>query len=91
MTELSPAIRSTEDNGREHVWPLPTDEQSLLDLIRLCFEEYWDDIWFGVLVERAAWEVAAANPPKRISMSESAVTAARRPGALGCSTAAMTS
>ena len=56
------------------MWPLPTDEQSLLDLIRLCFEEYWDDIWFGVLVEGAAWEVAAPNPPKRISMYDGYAT-----------------
>ena len=53
---------------------MPTDEQSLLDLIRLCFEEYWDDIWFGVLVEGAAWEVAAPNPPKRISMYDGYAT-----------------
>lgn len=64
---INPPIRSTEDNGREQVWPLPTDEQSLLTLIRLCFEDYWDEIWFGVLIEGAAWEVAAPNPPKRIS------------------------
>jgi hypothetical protein len=74
LTEFSPAIRGTEDNGREQVWPLPTDERSLLDLIRLCFEEYWDDIWFGVLVEGAAWEVAAPNPPKRISMYDGYAT-----------------
>ena len=74
MAEFSPAIRNTEDNGREQVWPLPTDEQSLLELIRLCFEEYWNEIWFGILVEGAAWEVAAPNPPKRISMYDGYAT-----------------
>jgi hypothetical protein len=68
MTIASPAVVLTDGDSREQVWPLPTDEQSLLDLIHLCFEQYWDDIWFGVLVQGAAWEVAAPNPPKRISM-----------------------
>jgi hypothetical protein len=36
----------------------------LLDLIHLCFDEYWDEIWFGIMVPGAAWEVAAPNPPK---------------------------
>ncbi|GFG67500.1 hypothetical protein MKUB_49900 [Mycobacterium kubicae] len=67
MTEPHPALIETEDGGREQCWPLPTDERSLLDLIRLCFNEYWDEIWFGILIEGAAWEVAAPNPPKRIS------------------------
>jgi hypothetical protein len=74
LIDFSPPVLTTEDNGREQLWPLPTDEQSLLDLIRLCFEEYWDDIWFGVLVEGAAWEVAAPNPPKRISMYDGYAT-----------------
>ena len=73
MTTASPAIVDT-DGSREQVWPLPTDEQSLLDLIHLCFEQYWDDIWFGVLIQGAAWEVAAPNPPKRISMYDGYAT-----------------
>jgi hypothetical protein len=74
LIDFSPPVLTTEDHGREQLWPLPTDEQSLLDLIRLCFEEYWNDIWFGVLVEGAAWEVAAPNPPKRISMYDGYAT-----------------
>ncbi|OBJ52920.1 hypothetical protein [Mycobacterium sp. 1423905.2] len=67
MTDPSPDLIATEDGGQEHRWPLPVDERSLLDLIHMCFAEYWDEIWFGVLIEGAAWEVAAPNPPKRIS------------------------
>jgi hypothetical protein len=73
MTTASPPIVET-DGSREQVWPLPTDEQSLLDLIHLCFEQYWDDIWFGVLIQGAAWEVAAPNPPKRISVYDGYAT-----------------
>ncbi len=74
MTDPNPAIVDADGGGREQLWPLPTDEQSLLDLIRLCFEEYWDEIWFGPLVQGAAWEVAAPNPPKRISMDDGYAT-----------------
>jgi len=74
MTNPNPAIVDADGGGREQVWPLPTDEQSLLDLIHLCFEQYWDDIWFGILVQGAAWEVAAPNPPKRISMYDGYAT-----------------
>jgi hypothetical protein len=70
----SPPIVETEDGGREQRWPLPVDEQSLLDLIHLCFDEYWDEIWFGTLIEGAAWEVAAPNPPTRISVYDGYAT-----------------
>lgn len=62
-----PEIVETEDGGREQHWPLPTDKDSLLELLHLCFDEYWDEIWFGIIMQGAAWEVAAPNAPKRIS------------------------
>ena len=70
----SPPIVETEDGGREQCWPLPADEESLLGLIHVCFDEYWDEIWFGILIEGAAWEVAAPNPPTRISMYDGYAT-----------------
>lgn len=65
--EVEPPIVVTEDGGREQRWPIPADEESLLRLIHLLFDEYWDDIWFGIIMEGAAWEVAAPNAAKRIS------------------------
>jgi hypothetical protein len=67
-------IVQTEDGGREQRWPLPADEKNLLELIHLCFDEYWDDIWFGIIMEGAAWEVAAPNAPVRISMYDGYAT-----------------
>jgi len=76
MTNMAagPPIVDTEDGGHEQCWPLPTDEHSLLDLIHVCFDEYWDEIWFGIIIEGAAWEVAAPNPPKRIRMYDGYAT-----------------
>lgn len=72
--EVEPPIVVTEGGGREQVWPIPADEQSLLNLMHILFDEYWDDIWFGVLVEGAAWEVAAPNAAKRISLFDGYAT-----------------
>lgn len=72
--EVEPPIVVTEGGGREQVWPIPADEQSLLNLMHILFDEYWDDIWFGVLVEGAAWEVAAPNAAKRISLLDGYAT-----------------
>lgn len=60
-------VVTTEDGGTEHRWVLPHDEKTLLEIIELCFGEYWDEIWFGVIIEGAAWEVAAPNSATRIS------------------------
>ncbi|WP_241997475.1 hypothetical protein [Rhodococcus sp. SMB37] len=65
---FDPEIVDTEDGGREQHWSLPTDEDSLLRLIRLLFDEYWNEMWFGLLIEGSALEVAAPNAPKKISM-----------------------
>jgi hypothetical protein len=69
-----PPVVDTEDRGREQLWPLPTDQQSLLDLLHLCFDEYWDEIWFGIIMQGAAWEVAAPNAPRKISMLDGYAT-----------------
>lgn len=74
MTLAQPPVSIADDGGHQQLWALPTDETSLLDLVRILFEQYWEDIWFGVLVPGAAWEVAAPNAPERISMYDGYVT-----------------
>lgn len=77
MTEVNVAssvVVETDSGGREERWPLPTDEASLLRIFQLCFQEYWQDIWFGVIVPGAAWEVAAPNAAERISMNDGYAT-----------------
>ncbi|OBH17396.1 hypothetical protein EHH44_14690 [Mycolicibacter terrae] len=78
MTEntvvADPPIVDTEDRGREQLWPLPADQQSLLELLHLCFDEYWDEIWFGIIMQGAAWEVAAPNAPRKIAMLDGYAT-----------------
>ncbi|MFD3811574.1 hypothetical protein [Rhodococcus sp. NPDC058639] len=73
-TTFSPEILDTEDGGREQRWALPVDEDSLLRLIRMLFDEYWNDLWFGLLIEGSALEVAAPNAPKKIAMYDGYAT-----------------
>ncbi|WFR74152.1 hypothetical protein P9209_12680 [Prescottella defluvii] len=63
MTTTGPIEITTESGRREQRWSFPTDEDSLLKLVHILFEEHWDDIWFGNFAEGAAWEVAAPNAP----------------------------
>lgn len=73
-TSFDPPIQTTESGGREQHWDLPADPASLERLVRLLFERHWGQMWFGVIIEGAAWEVAAPNAPERISMYDGYVT-----------------
>lgn len=56
------------------MFTLPTDTEFLLTLITDIFENYWDQIHFGILIQGAAWEVRAPNAPQRISLSDGYLT-----------------
>ncbi|WP_436790927.1 DUF7676 family protein [Yinghuangia sp. YIM S10712] len=68
------AVVRNESGRTEHVWSLPTDEATLLDLVTTVFTAHWAAIHFGVLIEGAAWEVAAPGPPRKIVMYDGYVT-----------------
>lgn len=75
MTIISePSVQTTEGGSREQHWELPADPASLERLVRLLFEDYWQEMWFGVIIEGAAWEVAAPNAPQKITMYDGYVT-----------------
>jgi hypothetical protein len=56
------------------LFPLPTDADTLLAVLRDVFEGHWSSIRFGVLVQGGAWEVAAPGPPRRISVYDGYAT-----------------
>ncbi len=61
-------------NGTLQIWDLPIDTDTLLGIITDVFTEHWRQIGFGVLVQGAAWEVAAPNAPRKIAMYDGYVT-----------------
>lgn len=67
-------LRTTRSGRVEEVFALPANEVTLHALITDVFERWWDAIHFGVLVEGAAWEVAAPNAPERISLLDGYLT-----------------
>jgi hypothetical protein len=61
-------------SGTLEVFPLPVDEATLTSLVTDIFADWWEHIHFGVIVQGAAWEVAAPNAPLRISSLDGYIT-----------------
>jgi hypothetical protein len=64
------------DGATVEVFPLPTDEANLLELMRDLFANHWDDITFGPMVQGAAWEMRAARAPSKIGVLDGYLTVA---------------
>jgi hypothetical protein len=58
------------------IFPLPTDESSLEELLRDLFERHWDKITFGPLIQGAAWEIRAPHMPTQIGVLDGYLTVA---------------
>ena len=81
MTTLSaikpnkdPIVNMLDDNRQMEVWPLPLDEEYLKELLTYIFENYWDQIIFGPLIEGAAYELTCPSKPSRISFFDGYLT-----------------
>ena len=69
--------RSTDPDGAiVEAFPLPTDEASLEELLRDLFANNWDKITFGPLIQGAAWEIRATQPPTHVGMLDGYLTVA---------------
>jgi hypothetical protein len=64
------------DGATVEIFPLPTDEANLLDLMRDLFQNHWRDITFGPMVQGAAWEMRAPAAPDKIGMFDGYLTVA---------------
>jgi hypothetical protein len=64
------------DGATVEVFPLPTDESSLMMLLRSLFEEHWAEITFGPIIQGAAWEIRAPHAPTHIGMLDGYLTVA---------------
>jgi hypothetical protein len=71
---LSPRIADEPGMGRLEIWPVAAEEPVLLDLVSHVFATYWDSIFFGTLIQGAAWEVKAPGPPRKIALLDGYVT-----------------
>jgi hypothetical protein len=64
------------DGGTLDIFPLPTDEASLETLLRDLFEQHWQEIIFGPLIQGAAWEMRASHAPTDIGVLDGYLTVA---------------
>src|SRR5271163_4241856 len=64
------------DGATVEVFSLPTDEASLEALLRDLFEQHWDKITFGPLIQGAAWEIRAPHAPTHLGMLDGYLTVA---------------
>ena len=64
------------DGATCEVFRLPIDEASLEALLRELFEEHWDKITFGPLIQGAAWEMRTPHPPTHVGMLDGYLTVA---------------
>ncbi len=71
---LESFIREEEGMGRLQVFPLDTSEDNLRDVLTNVFENYWDRVVFGPLVQGAVFEIHAPNAPKKINVLDGYLT-----------------
>ena len=72
-----PQFLPTRDDpgvGRLEIWPLDPAEELLHGLLRELFENHWQDLTFGPLIQGAAWEITVRNPPKKIVLLDGYLT-----------------
>lgn len=60
--------------GTLEVFSLDTSEQTLYRLLRDVFQNYWQAIHFGPLIQGAAWEIRATNAPEKVTLYDGYVT-----------------
>ena len=71
----SPTV-TDPDGATVEIFPLPTDEGSLEALLRDLFEQHWDKITFGPLIQGAAWEIRAPHAPTQVGLLDGYLTIA---------------
>ena len=69
-----PHIVEEPGMGRVEIFPIPTGEAALFDLIKHIFEAYWESVFFGILIQGAAWEVKAPGPPRKVGLLDGYIT-----------------
>jgi hypothetical protein len=63
-----------KDGGRSEIFAMEPSEEPLFGLFKDIFENYWEQIRFGPLIQGAAWEVAAPNAPRKVSLLDGYLT-----------------
>lgn len=60
--------RAPDGRVRAHVWPLPLAQDWLEALFRDLFENHWDKLIFGPMIEGGAYELRCPGKPRSINV-----------------------
>jgi len=74
--DIQPHRLVEEDGASVEVFALPTDAATLEELLRDLFQNHWQQITFGPLIQGAAWEMRAAQAPDTVKMFDGYLTVA---------------
>jgi hypothetical protein len=61
-------------NGTLEIFDLEPSESLLYEMLKDLFENYWEEILFGILIQGAAWEIKAPNKPESLSLYDGYLT-----------------
>jgi hypothetical protein len=64
------------DGHAVEIFPLPTEEAALAALLRDLFQNHWQEIVFGPIIEGAAWEWRAPHAPSYVGVADGYLTIA---------------
>jgi hypothetical protein len=73
IAEILPRVE-TRDGSREEIYALPTDTGFLEDILRHLFENHWQSIVFGPLIEGGAYEFRCPCKPRSITLFDGYLT-----------------
>jgi len=73
-TNSGSTIVSEADGSRLEIWPLPTGEAFLKELLEYLFRSGWRQIYFGPIIEGAAFEIKPPRAPTLISLADGYLT-----------------
>lgn len=74
MTHAPSIIREEFGAGPVEAFPLPIEQDFLFRLLQDLFENHWEKIVFGSMVQGAVFEIRVADAPRRISVFDGYLT-----------------
>ncbi|MEM8840027.1 MAG: hypothetical protein AAGE89_18225, partial [Pseudomonadota bacterium] len=73
-SEPSEIVEKPGGGIAREIWALPAEEAFLDEFLRDVFENHWDGIRFGPLIEGAAYEWKCPGPPTKIGLMDGYLT-----------------
>lgn len=71
---MEPEIVVSPTGGKTEVWNLPIEEEYLRAFLEYIFENHWQSIIFGPVIQGAAYEFRCPREPKSIALLDGYLT-----------------